>query len=112
MLDSLSTALSMSKNFDARELTDSALLWNSWLWEMLHDGHFPKPRVPQERRVSELPSVKILAHRQSSGPHIVGQKNRASYLLQAMPYRQVHLPSYNAAGEDDDLGPERQNSCS
>ncbi|KAJ5868870.1 hypothetical protein N7534_003423 [Penicillium rubens] len=65
-----STALSMSKNFDARELTDSALLWNSWLWEMLHDG----------------------------------QKNRASYLLQAMPYCQVHLPSYNAAGEDDDLG--------
>ncbi|OQE17705.1 hypothetical protein PENFLA_c023G08393 [Penicillium flavigenum] len=62
-----STALSMSKNFDARELTDSALLWNSWIWEMLHDG----------------------------------QKNRASYLLQAMPYHQVHLLSYNTADELD-----------
>jgi hypothetical protein len=62
-----STALSMSKNFDPRELTDSALLWNSWIWEMLHDG----------------------------------QKNRASYLLQAMPYHQVHLLSYNTADELD-----------
>ncbi|CAG7974791.1 unnamed protein product [Penicillium nalgiovense] len=66
-----STALSMSKNFDARELTDSALLWNSWIWEMLHDG----------------------------------QKNQASYLLQAMPYHKVHLLSYNTADELDLNGP-------
>ncbi|CAI7572885.1 unnamed protein product [Penicillium glandicola] len=61
-----STALSMSQNFDASELTDSALLWNSWIWEMLHTG----------------------------------QKARASYLLQAMPYNRVHLLSYDTA---DDL---------
>lgn len=60
-----STALSMSQNFDACELTDSALLWNSWIWEMLH----------------------------------AGQKNRASYLLQAMPYNRVHLLSYDTADE-------------
>ncbi|KAI2730171.1 hypothetical protein CBS147332_2023 [Penicillium roqueforti] len=60
-----STALSMSQNFDARELTDSALLWNSWIWEMLHAGN----------------------------------KNRASYLLQAMPYNRVHLLSYDTADE-------------
>ncbi|KAJ5374537.1 Tetratricopeptide-like helical [Penicillium concentricum] len=58
-----STALSMSQNFDTRELTDSALLWNSWIWEMLHTG----------------------------------EKERASYLLQAMPYNQVQLPSYQKA---------------
>ncbi|KAJ5206389.1 Tetratricopeptide-like helical [Penicillium cf. griseofulvum] len=60
-----STALSMSQNFDPRELTDSALLWNSWIWEMLH----------------------------------IGKKDRASYLLQAMPYNRVHLPSYHSADE-------------
>ncbi|KAJ5393180.1 uncharacterized protein N7487_010821 [Penicillium crustosum] len=60
-----STALSMSQNFDALELTDSALLWNSWIWEMLH----------------------------------AGQKNRASYLLQAMPYNRVHLLSYDTSDE-------------
>ncbi|KGO61074.1 Tetratricopeptide-like helical [Penicillium expansum] len=60
-----STALSMSQNFDASELTDSALLWNSWIWEMLH----------------------------------AGQKNRASYLLQAMPYNRAHLLSYDTADE-------------
>ncbi|KAJ5823655.1 Tetratricopeptide-like helical [Penicillium robsamsonii] len=58
-----STALSMSQNFDARELTDSALLWNSWIWEMLHTK----------------------------------KKEQASYLLQAMPYNRVHLPSYHKA---------------
>lgn len=58
-----STALSMSQNFGASELTDSALLWNSWIWEMLH----------------------------------AGQKNRASYLLQAMPFNRVHLLSYDTA---------------
>ncbi|KAJ5503861.1 Tetratricopeptide-like helical [Penicillium fimorum] len=56
-----STALSMSQNFDTRELTDSALLWNSWIWEMLHTG----------------------------------KKERASYLLQAMPYNRVDLLSYH-----------------
>ncbi|CAG8905742.1 unnamed protein product [Penicillium egyptiacum] len=60
-----STALSMSQNFDAGELTDSALLWNSWIWEMLH----------------------------------AGRKNRALYLLQAMPYHRVHLLSYDTAEE-------------
>ncbi|CAI7629400.1 unnamed protein product [Penicillium palitans] len=58
-------ALSMSENFDALELTDSALLWNSWIWEMLH----------------------------------AGQNNRASYLLQAMPYKRVHLLSYDTSDE-------------
>ncbi|KAJ5848652.1 hypothetical protein N7455_012609 [Penicillium solitum] len=60
-----SGALSMSQNFDALELTDSALLWNSWIWELLH----------------------------------AGQKNRASYLLQAMPYNRVHLLSYDTSDE-------------
>ncbi|KAJ5169901.1 Tetratricopeptide-like helical [Penicillium coprophilum] len=58
-----STALSMSQNFDIRELTDSALLWNSWIWELLHNG----------------------------------EKERASYLLQAMPYNKVQLSSYQTA---------------
>ncbi|OQE05499.1 hypothetical protein PENVUL_c024G02515 [Penicillium vulpinum] len=58
-----STALSMSQDFNACDLTDSALLWNSWIWEMLHTG----------------------------------QKDRASYLVQAMPYNRVDLLSYNTA---------------
>ncbi|KAJ5522507.1 hypothetical protein N7527_006622 [Penicillium freii] len=60
-----STALSMSQKFDAYDLTDSVLLWNSWIWEMLH----------------------------------AGQNNRASYLLQAMPYNRVHFLSYDTTDE-------------
>ena len=33
-----SNALAMSQDFEAKELIDSALLWNSWIWEMLHSG--------------------------------------------------------------------------
>ncbi|KAJ5769818.1 uncharacterized protein N7511_001869 [Penicillium nucicola] len=32
-----STALSMSKTFEEAERIDSILLWNSWIWEMLHE---------------------------------------------------------------------------
>jgi hypothetical protein len=34
-----SNALAMSQNFEPAELIDSALLWNSWIWELLHSGH-------------------------------------------------------------------------
>ncbi|KAJ5296117.1 hypothetical protein PENANT_c021G03591 [Penicillium antarcticum] len=32
-----STALSMSQTFEVDERIDAILLWNSWIWEMLHD---------------------------------------------------------------------------
>jgi hypothetical protein len=33
-----SNALAMSQEFEPKELIDSALLWNSWVWETLHAG--------------------------------------------------------------------------
>jgi hypothetical protein len=35
-----SNALAMSQDFQPQELIDSALLWNSWIWEMLHSGQY------------------------------------------------------------------------
>jgi hypothetical protein len=62
-----STALSMSQTFEEDERIDSVLLWNSWIWEMMH----------------------------------VQDNSRTTYLLKAIPYEKVHMPSYDAAGEKD-----------
>lgn len=59
-----STALSMSQTFED-EHVDCVLLWNSWIWEMLH----------------------------------ARDMFRVAYLLQAIPYKKVHMLSYDTADE-------------
>jgi tetratricopeptide (TPR) repeat protein len=40
--DVWSNALEMSQGFDDYEFIESSLLWNSWIWETIHNGHFEK----------------------------------------------------------------------